>query len=158
MLQRTGGLLGLADLVAREQAGQALASWWQDGDRVPLERCWEEPKLVHEYMSVVLGEARAEAEELLTLAPRVAMRRLCSIGPGNGLVELFMLKEGGVDQLLCVDVEETVEHAHGWASQGSGYASLSKLRVIMSENHVSPGRIQFCNLQKPRFHTFRSIF
>lgn len=36
------------------------------------------------------------------------MGRLVSLGPGNGLVELFMIKQRLVGELFFIDIEESV--------------------------------------------------
>ncbi len=87
----------------------------------------------------------SESKELIN-SFKLKERRLStmvSIGPGNGLLELFLLgnlnsqgEEKLVKNLLLIDVEETETHEHNYKESGSGYASLSLTKKFLELNEV----------------------
>ena len=145
VLQRTGPLSVLG--------GQdALGEWFRTGNRAPLESLCSNEVFVTRFLDIVAGEALAEAKPLCELVR--GRKRVCSIGPGNGLVEYFLLLLAGVHEILLIDIEATSQHAHGFEKTGSGYASLEKTKDFMVMNGVAPSSILLCNPQKttvPRF-------
>lgn len=146
ILQRTGPIFALeAQSQLGQEAREALGQWMDRGDRGPLLSLCRDMSFVEYALRRVVAEALSEAREICRLSPRVRMRRLCSIGPGNGLVELFIFKSVEVEQFLFVDIELTPEHKHDWADRGSGYASLEKLKNFAVSNGVSPERVVLCN-------------
>ena len=154
VLQRTGPALSMASRELRLEAGSALDAWFTSGDRGPLTSLCQNREFVAPFIDEALRGAHKEATEILNLAPRVNFGRLCSIGPGNGIVELFLLRSGLVKDLLVIDIEQSVQHSHGWAAQGSGYASLNKLRAFLEENVLSSVTITTCNPAMQQLPTF----
>ncbi len=155
VLQRTGPALSMSSRELRLEAGSALDAWFASGNRGPLRSLCENREFVAPYLDEVFRGAYSEATEILNLAPGVNFGRLCSIGPGNGIVELFLLRSGLVKELLVIDIERSVQHSHGWAAQGSGYASLSKLRSFLAENSPSSVTITTCNPAMHQLPTFQ---
>jgi len=145
VLQRTGPLLTLG-------GGHVLAEWVHTGNRQPLETLCSDPGFVSQYLDVVVGEALVEAESLEPLLDGQA--RLCSIGPGNGLVELFLCRNTNANHILLIDIERTAEHRHGFELAGSGYASLQKTKQFMEMNGITGPSIQLCNPRREALPEF----
>ena len=146
VLQRTGPINTLG--------GQsALLEWLRSGDRAPLEALCSDESFVVKYLDIVAAEAFNEAVPLYSYLG--GDRRVCSIGPGNGLVELFLSLNAGVAELLLVDIEKTAEHAHGFERKGSGYASLEKTKEFLMANGISADKIYLCNPQQVSLPSFK---
>lgn len=159
ILQRTGPVFALdVDSPLGEMARHALGAWMARGDRTPLESLCRDISFVEYALRRVVNEAFQEAQEICSLSPRIRMGRLCSVGPGNGLVELFISRIVGVDQFLFIDIERTPEHKHDWANRGSGYASLQKLKDFVVKNGVSPEQVVCCNPRLTPLPTFEFDF
>jgi len=79
---------------------------------------------------------------------------LCSIGPGNGLVELFLCRESNISRVLLIDIERTAEHRHGFELAGSGYASLQKTKQFMEMNGITGPSVQLCNPRREALPEF----
>lgn len=148
ILQRTGPFL-------RHGGGGALNRWFTHGDRDGLSSFLEERNLVGRFLTDVFREVAAEAESLSAMLPVDSLDRIVSIGPGNGLLELMLLKKGATSQILLIDIEHTAEHHHGFNSSGSGYATLATTKSFLVANGVKPESVGLCNPRKEPLPAFR---
>lgn len=138
ILQRTGPFIKLGGI-------QALNEWFAKGDVTGLVQYLQSRNLVSEYLRMVVEECRADATALKNCIPRESLQKIVSIGPGNGLFELFLLDEGNTTDLMLIDIERTPGHYHGFNSKGSGYASLSATKKFIEDNVDASLKIHTCN-------------
>ena len=78
------------------------------------------------FLSYILDSASKDAESLASAVRSNSKSDvICSIGPGNGIVELLLIQILKPKMLILIDIEQTpTAHHHGWEKSGSGYASL----------------------------------
>jgi hypothetical protein len=138
VLQRTSGFLKLG-------GAAALSRWFAAGDRRGILEMLQKPGVIQMYIDLTLSEIEAEVVQLVSKLPDGSLRRVLSIGPGNGLVELALARLGKTSDLLLVDIESTAHHRHGFNAEGSGYASLEATKKFISENLTNPILISTCN-------------
>jgi hypothetical protein len=138
VLQRTGPFLKLG-------GSAALNQWFTTGDRAPLFGFLQRGGLVDTYLQQVLAEVETEAAAIVAMIPVERFRRLVSIGPGNGLLELALLRRASVEALLLIDIEQTGDHHHGYHATGSGYASLAETRAFLQANLSACPPVITCN-------------
>ena len=77
-------------------------------------------------------------------------KNIISIGPGNGIFELFLLKRIKFNKILLVDIENTVSKEHGFNEKGSGYSSLEDTKTFLINNNIQSSRIMTCNPKKEK--------
>jgi len=148
ILQRTGAYLGIPG------AGEALAAWFERGDRRGLHEHLVTSGRKEYFLRETLRQLRKDADLLIQQLPRTPSR-LVSIGPGNGLIELFLLQSGNISEVLLIDIEKTEDHYHGFNSRGSGYCSLSLTKSFIL-NNIAPGpNVITCNPWKEPLPTFQ---
>jgi len=147
ILQRTGPFISLG-------GGAALKSWFERGERNALVNFLTEQRLTNKFLSLVLNEVRKDVSEIVRLLPDNALDKVVSIGPGNGLLELFLLKQDKTRGILLVDIEYTDTHHHGYNTLGAGYASLLETKKFLMLNGISQDSITLCNPRReplPKF-------
>ena len=74
-------------------------------------------------------------------------KQVADVGCGAGINNIFL----AYDYSPCftlIDIEQTEDQYHGWASSGAGYASLDSARAWLEENGVSGGSIETINPRK----------
>ena len=138
ILQRTGDFV-------KYGGRPALDHWFASGDRSQLVDCLRTQGLVQSFLHDTAERLRLEAQELIARLPMARGRSAVSIGPGNGLIELFLFDHLQFSKLLLIDIEDSERHVHGFAEQGAGYASLSATREFLVANGVPEDRLLTCN-------------
>jgi hypothetical protein len=138
ILQRTGPFLKLGGKIA-------LNNWAVKGDINGLANYLSVNNLTSKYLNMVIDDFKIELNEIKKNIQRDSLFRIASIGPGNGLLELLLVREGITTDLLLIDIERTAEHYHGFNVKGSGYASLSSTKNFIERNIDTTIRIQTCN-------------
>ena len=138
ILQRTTPFIRLG-------GGQALTQWFATGNKPQLSGFLSHHGLVDAYLNETLNEVSNDVDALIHLLPASTFARVVSIGPGNGLVELLLYQRKVFSSLLLIDIERSDIHKHGYAQQGSGYASLQHTRQFLIENGVPAEAVVTCN-------------
>ena len=140
-LQRTGPLLAMG-------GGEALKQWVETGSKKEILLFLQSDDKLQQFLNLVFSEISKEAN----LFHRIISSRLqkqhkiVSIGPGNCIFELFLIKnikDNG--EILLIDVEDTPGlHKHLFEDEGSGYANLGESQSFLKKNGVS-WEISLCN-------------
>lgn len=138
ILQRTGDFV-------KYGGKHALERWFADGDRSLLVEALRSTGSINRFLRDTADRLQVEAQEVAALVPALSPATVVSIGPGNGLVELFLFDYLPISKLLLIDIEDSEAHAHGYAECGSGYASLAATRNFLVANGVPEQCIQTCN-------------
>jgi hypothetical protein len=152
ILQRTGPFIKLG-------GEPILDSWFSHGEKNSLFEFLSRNKLLDVYIKMIMADLHLELTELTKNIPESNFERVISVGPGNGLVELLILKLGLTSELLLIDIEKTKEHYHGFNRRGSGYADLNTTKMFLELNIDYPVRIHICNPLKDEIPNFKfSLF
>lgn len=130
----------------------ALNNWFSYGDKEGIVNHLTANNLTDRYIEAVFYEISLEVEQLRKYVGDSSLNRIVSVGPGNGLIELFLLKEGLTSEILLIDIENTVNHHHGFALNGSGYANLEATKSFIQKNVNA--KVQICNPQKETLPDF----
>jgi hypothetical protein len=138
VLQRTGPFVKLG-------GAAALGEWMASGQRSQLFEFLIANSLLQSYLKEALREISLDVDTLISNIPHGCFNRVVSIGPGNGILELLLMKRVPVNVLLLVDIEESDIHQHGFASHGSGYASLRAAKDFLVANGIEADSIFVCN-------------
>jgi len=152
ILQRTEPFLKLG-------GGNALMNWFSRGNINGLVNFLKVNNLVSDYLRMVFENYKSEIISLIDKLPRKALKRIVSIGPGNGIFELLLVRENLTTDLCLIDIERTLEHYHGFNLKGSGYANLQTTKTFIESNIRSPLNITLCNPTKEPLPEFEySLF
>jgi hypothetical protein len=151
ILQRTGPFISLG-------GSAALKSWFEKGERNSLVNFLSEQRLTDKFLNLVLSEVRKDVSEIVRILPDDALDKVVSIGPGNGLLELFLLKRDRTQSILLVDIEYTDTHHHGYNTLGAGYASLLETKKFLMLNGISERTISLCNPRREPLPQFPFSF
>lgn len=152
ILQRTDPFLKLG-------GGNALMNWFSQGNIDGLVNFLKVNNLVSDYLRMVFENYKSEIISLMDKLPRKALKRIVSIGPGNGIFELLLVRENLTTDLCLIDIEKTLEHYHGFNLKGSGYANLQTTKTFIKSNIKSPLNITLCNPTKEPLPEFEySLF
>ena len=146
VLQRTGAFLALG-------GASALSNWFNYGDKESIANHLIKNNLTEKYIEALFYEISSEVKELRKYIGDGSLDRIVSIGPGNGLVELYLLSEGLTSEILLVDIEDTSNHHHGFEIKGSGYASLEATKSFLQKN--TNANIRVCNPYKEALPEFK---
>jgi hypothetical protein len=138
VLQRT------ASFIACGGAG-ALNHWFATGDKAQLSEHLHRNGLLERFLHATVAEIRREADTLVAGLPPECFGSVVSIGPGNGILELLLMRSVPVSSLLLIDIESSDTHRHGFNDTGSGYASLAATRAFLEANGVAPAALVTCN-------------
>ncbi len=141
ILQKTGYFLKLG-------GAQALMNWNMYGDKEGLVKFLEENNFQKVFLDLVFSELVREYKVIRSLIADENLDRIISIGPGNGLLELLLLKEGLTSEILLIDIENTDYHYHGFSDKGSGYADLESTKNFIELNLSTNVAIKCCNPYK----------
>ena len=147
ILQRTTPFIRLG-------GGQALTQWFATGDKSQLFEFLRRHGLIDAYLNETLDEVSNDVNALIQFLPGQSYKRIVSIGPGNGLVELLLYRRIPFSSLLLIDIESSDVHKHGFAQHGSGYASLEGTRQFLIDNGVPAEVIQTCNPKQQALPAF----
>ena len=85
ILQRTDPFLKLG-------GGNALMNWFSQGNIDGLVNFLKVNNLVSDYLRMVFENYKSEIISLMDKLPRKALKRIVSIGPGNGIFELLLVR------------------------------------------------------------------
>jgi hypothetical protein len=143
VLQRTTPFIKLG-------GAAALNDWFSKGDSNQIVKYLTENYILDEYLALVLDEMKAELAFLLQFLPPTALQKIVSVGPGNGLLELFLVLEGHTSELTLIDIERTSDHRHGFNATGSGYANLETTRKFIESNVDSAVKVSTYNPKKQK--------
>jgi hypothetical protein len=134
----------------------ALARWFATGEKSALTTYLTSNGLLEAYLNNVASDISHEVDTFLDKTGANRFDRIVSIGPGNGLFELALFNASPFAKILLIDIENSQgRHQHGFAEQGSGYASLSATKRFLSDNAVPADRIELCNPMVQRLPEFR---
>jgi hypothetical protein len=148
ILQRTGPFLSMG-------GGQAFQQWGRHGNREVLFEFLNERNLVNQFLQEVQEGIDSEAESLLNDLPASSLKSIVSIGPGNGMLELSLLKYVNNSKILLIDIEQTAEHHHGYCESGAGYANLKTTKDFLISNGIKNKSISLCNPKKESLPEFK---
>ena len=152
ILQRTDPFLKLG-------GRNALMNWFSQGNINGLVNFLKVNNLVSDYLKMVFENYKSEIISLMDKLPRKALKKIVSIGPGNGIFELLLVRENLTTDLCLIDIEKTLEHYHGFNLKGSGYANLQTTKTFIKSNIKSPLNIILCNPTKEPLPEFEySLF
>ncbi|HEX6120100.1 MAG TPA: hypothetical protein VFZ03_11700 [Dongiaceae bacterium] len=138
ILQRTGPFIRLG-------GAAALSKWMASGQKSQLFDFLIASNLLRNYLDEALREISDDVDALVSSVPLGCFGRVVSIGAGNGILELLMMRRMPVKALLLVDIEESDVHQHGFAPHGSGYASLRATKDFLIANGIDADSILVCN-------------
>lgn len=147
ILQRTGIFIKLG-------GGAVLNNWFSNGEKECLADFLFEKNLLNAFLKLTLESIKAETDALTSHIPTSFLKKIVSVGPGNGLCELFLVAQGHTSELLLIDIEQTEQHRHGFNTTGSGYANLAATKKFISHNISSKVEIHTCNPQKEPLPNF----
>lgn len=131
-----------------------LNEWFQTGDKSILSRFLRENNYLEIYVRETIGEIAKEVDDLIEKINDRKIEKLISIGPGNGIYELCLMKKLGCASILLIDIEETSDHNHGFNLTGSGYASLLATKDFLTLNGINETHINLCNPYKEELPDF----
>jgi hypothetical protein len=149
ILQRTGPFIKLG-------GAAPLSTWMASGQRSQLFEFLITNNLLQSYLKEALREISQDMDVLVSSLPAGCFNRVISIGAGNGILELLLIKRMPVKALLLIDIEESDVHRHGFSSHGSGYASLHATKDFLVANGVEADSIFVCNPRIAPLSTFPS--
>jgi hypothetical protein len=138
VLQRSGPFIELG-------GAHALNDWFSHGDITNILNVLDNGELRTEYINRVAEGAKRDAEDISIRLSRGTSEAIVSIGPGNAIVELYLLKRLKYSKILLIDIENTLQHHHGWNSQGAGYANLRATQLFLEQNNIDESRLHICN-------------
>jgi len=145
VIQRTGSFLRLG-------GGAALHNWFNYGDKQGIVNFLNNNNLTKSYIQELVSEISTEVKELKAFLNKECLNKIVSIGPGNGIIELLLLTEELTSEIVLIDVEDTDNRNHGFASKGAGYANLESTKSFILSNVNANVRI--CNPQKEEVPKF----
>ena len=116
--------------------GDAINEWQSTGNTKRLEELLDNRSWRSGFLNDVVKGAWNDALVIASeIKSDLSHKNICSIGPGNGIVELFLVYKLNPGALLLIDVEKTPGlHAHGFEQSGSGYASLEATTSFIRGN------------------------
>lgn len=125
---------------------KALVEWERTGNRAQLSAYLRQGGLINRYLEMLEANLGREVDLFVDHVSARPMDGVVSIGPGNGLFELLLLRRVPAKRLLLIDIEESGDlHRHGYSDSGSGYASLSQTKTFLTVNGISDVEIVTCN-------------
>ena len=142
ILQRTEGFIKCG-------GGHVLDSWFKGEQKNHLIDFLIKENKYEEFMRITLGNYLKEVDEFLKIYKITSVDHLVSIGPGNGIFEILLLKKINFINILLIDIEDTRSQNHGFNYEGSGYASLASTKNFLVNNGLPRETIKICN---PRIH------
>ena len=134
MLQRT-------DFLIREGHGSAITHWTQTGDIDPLRKLASDTEFTTQFFQYTLDSIETDASNIAKVVSRLkpSIESIASIGCGNGIAELHLIKLLSPKIIYLIDIETTPDrHYHGVASEGAGYCSLSRTVKFLEDNLSRP--------------------
>jgi len=146
ILQRTGPFLKLG-------GRESLNRWMKTNQRSQLFDFLASNSLLDTYIELVIQDISKEITELKLFLEQKKKCCIVSVGPGNGIAELFLLKTYDVERLYLVDIETNNLHQHGFAETAAGYASLQETIAFLRANdtdHVSISGINPTKQEMPK--------
>ncbi len=120
---------------------QALAHWTRTGDTSGLLLALGPRQNVAAYAAAAVEEIALDVEQYLEAVGSRRVRRLVSIGCGNGIAEAILCRALEVDAVLLVDIEHG-GRGHGFAQDAAGYGDLDRAEDFLRENGVE------CKIEK----------
>lgn len=147
ILQRTGPFI-------KYGGAPALKVWSETGRKTQLLEHLIKNKLIGTYVYETTQEISREVDELIEILPNINFENIVSIGPGNGILELLLLKKITFSEILLIDIEDSDTYQHGFSDNGSGYASLQKTKEFLISNDIPADRILTCNPRHSQLPNF----
>lgn len=134
-----------------KQVSRTARKAWDTGDTRPMSN-----EVRARRSEIVQGTLEEIWREYLPLrdylvGKRIKPTHVADIGCGAGINDVFLARDHS-PRFTLIDIEETEDQYHGWASSGAGYASLASARALLEENGVKPDDIETIN---PRFAAAR---
>jgi hypothetical protein len=134
ILQRTSPFVKLG-------GSAALQHWFRTGQKNQLSGFLASRGLLQDYLQAAMAEISAEADQLIAAIPEEGFADLVSIGAGNGLLEVLLARKRPVKRMVLIDIEVSELNQHGFAEQGSGYASLAAAKALMLANGMTAEQV-----------------
>lgn len=96
-----------------------------------------------------LREAACEHQPVKAHLKDIGLRpkSMIDIGCGQAIPDLFFQRDYK-PRFTLVDIEQTDELYHNWASQGSGYASLDCAKTLLHDNGATKSKVTAINPRK----------
>ncbi len=142
ILQRTDGFIKCG-------GREVLIRWFKGEQKDHLIDFLINNNKYEEFMKITMGNYLKEVDEFLKIYKIINADYLVSIGPGNGVFEMLLLKKIKFINILLIDIEDTKIQKHGFNNKGSGYASLASTKNFLMSNGIPMEKIKICN---PRIH------
>lgn len=120
---------------------------WEAGNPVPLR---QEARARRDVIFAgALAEMYAEYLPLRTYLNEhgITPKSVIDIGCGQALPDLF-LHHDFKPRFTLVDIEQTDDQYHNWASSGAGYASLDQAAALLHGNGVAKTKVKPINPRK----------
>lgn len=128
-----------------KQISPASRDAWMSGDTKPLMTEAETRRTeIFEGAMLELLQEYVPTKAWLDTAPP---QHVCDIGCGQALNDV-LIQQDFAPRFTLIDVEETDEQYHGWATSGSGYASLDDAVALLKENGAKPAGLTAINPRK----------
>lgn len=140
ILQRTDALTSLV-------GPGPLQAWLTSGDTSPIESYFYIEKIRDQALKKLEEDFNRDLFQIAELlGDSTTPKTIVSIGPGNGLLEVLLLKQfPAIDEIVLIDIEQSLSHHHGYAQQGAGYADLNATKTFMTNNDINDTAITLCN-------------
>ena len=148
ILQRTTPFLELG-------GANALKEWMLNGNKDQLTRYLVDNDLLNVYLEKVTNEIANDVNQLIKFSEINAVDNLVSIGPGNGILELFFYIQKPFKKILLIDIESSLTHQHSFYDEGSGYASLKSTKNFLIANNIPAEKIFICNPKNNSLPSFK---
>jgi len=123
----------------------ATAKWKKEGDLSEIKKLIKNKAFLKNYLSLLLESLKKEIDEFERFFFSENINNLVSIGPGNGLVELLLIKKYLIKKILLIDIEISETHDYGFRENSSGYAELDETKKFFINNQIDKGSISLCN-------------
>ena len=138
ILQRTDGLIKCG-------GREALNRWMKGKKKIELIDFLLANNKYEKFMKITMDKYLEEIDEFLDIFNTKKVNNIISIGPGNGVFELILLKKIKFNKILLIDIENTKHQYHGFNKKGSGYSCLKDTKFFFISNNIPSNSIIICN-------------
>ena len=123
----------------------ATAKWKKEGDLSEIKKLIKDKVFLKNYLSLLVENLKKEIDEFDTFNFSENINNLVSIGPGNGLLEILLIKKYIIKKILLIDIEISETHDYGFKEKSSGYADLAQTKKFFINNQINGESISLCN-------------
>ena len=148
ILQRTDGFIKCG-------GGEVLSKWMEGKNKSHLVDYLISIGKYEDFMKITMNAYIKEVNEFINVFKINKINNLISIGPGNGIFEILLLKKIKFNKILLIDIEKTDSQNHGFNEKGSGYANLTDTKEFLVANDIPSQAIIICNPKKQKTPKFK---